>query len=63
MSVRKTRRYFRTELIKMYTNISFVIMIIFTAVIYMTNTIYIDSMSTKSYNMFQIIGMKTERKI
>ena len=62
MSVRKTRRYFRTELIKMYTNISFVIMIIFTAVIYMTNTIYIDSMSTKSYNMFQIIGMKNRKE-
>jgi len=62
VSVRKTRRYFRTELIKMYTNISFVIMIIFTAVIYMTNTIYIDSMSTKSYNMFQIIGMKNRKE-
>lgn len=44
----------------MYTNISFVMMIIFTTVIYMTNTIYVDSLINKSYNLFQIIGMKNK---
>ena len=60
MSIRKTIRYFKSELIKMYTNISFVMMIIFTTVIYMTNTIYVDSLINKSYNLFQIIGMKNK---
>lgn len=62
MSLKRTLFYFKTELSKMYSNISFGIMVLFTMIIYMTNTVYTDWMSSKKYNMFQIIFMKDKSK-
>ena len=59
----KTIRLMKEEIKKMYTNPAFFIVIFAVMLIYATGVIYIEPMTQKSYNLFNISAMKNYREV